>query len=92
MLCAYAKVPLDEDSTDAKAALDLSQRRDVVSAVYIYTSVFREQQRSLVLRSLYAWGEVSSYTNLLQGDTQRSDFLREIMKSRTFWQGAEMSV
>lgn len=41
---------------------------------------------------LYAWGEVSSYTNLLQGDTNRSDFLREIMKSRTFWQGAEMSV
>lgn len=64
----------------------------LVSAVYIYTSVFREQQCSLVLRSLYAWGEVSSYTNLLQGDTQRSDFLREIMKSRTFWQGAEMSV
>lgn len=64
----------------------------LVSAVYIYTSVFREQQCPLVLRSLYAWGEVSSYTNLLQGDTQRSDFLREIMKSRTFWQGAEMSV
>lgn len=88
---AYGKVPLDEDSEDAQAALNLSQRRDV-TAVFIYTPVFREQQCPLVLRSLYAWGEVSSYTNLLQGDTQRSDFLREIMKSRTFWQGAEMSV
>lgn len=91
MSCACAKGPLDEGSKDAKSALDPSQRRDV-SAVYIYTSVFRGQQCPLVLISLYAWGEVSSYTNLLQGDTRRSGFLREIMKSRTFWQGAEMSV
>lgn len=43
MLCAYAKVPLDEDSTDAKAALDLSQRRDVVSqrSIYLYISLQR---------------------------------------------------
>lgn len=41
---------------------------------------------------LCACREVSSYTNLLQGDTNRSDFFRERTKPRTHWQGAEMSV
>lgn len=87
---AHAKVPWMR--TQRMPRLHWSCPRGRMSVQDIYTPVFREQQCPLVLRSLYAWGEVSSYTHLLQGDTQRSDFLREIMKSRTFWQGAEMSV
>lgn len=99
MLCAYAKVLLDQGSNSEieiwRLRLHWTRNRKemlLVGPVYIYTSVFREQQCSVVLICLYACGEVSSYTNLLQGDTNRSYFLREIMKSRTFWQGAEMSV
>lgn len=61
----------------------------LVCPVCIYTSAFREQQCSVVLIYLSAWGEVSSYTNLQPCGINRSDFLRKIMKSR---QGAEMSV
>lgn len=68
-----------------------SDREEMVLAwpVCIYIPAFREQQCSVVLICLSAWGEVSSYTNLWLGDINRSDLLRKIMKSR---QGAEMSV
>lgn len=73
--------------------LDHSREEELQAPpVYIYTSPFREEQCSVVLLRLCARAEVSSYTNLLQGDTTRSGFLREIMRPRSFWQGAEMSV
>lgn len=64
----------------------------LVSPVYIYISVFREQQCSVV-KCVCMPGERSPVTQIYCRVTLTvSDFLTEIMKSRTFWQGAEMSV